>query len=448
MADEISISVAKVVANPTASSWSQAYNAGKLFAVLSLEKKSPEEKREDYLSTQGKEIIEGLEQEFFTLETKDLPSIKTAFEATTKKIPEDLSISFVVASIVKNVIYIFSQGPCRVNIKRADELGTLLEEDEEGKISAISGMIKNEDLLILQTRGFKDLVSSKILISSLDHQSASDIAETIAPIIHGEEGQGGASAIIFELKFAEEEPLILEKITDGTSLSSQKRFSINLKNFLASIRSRINISSFRKIPHARRLFLTITIVVALVLISTIYLSIKSRNDAKVRALFESVYPNASKKYDEGQSLLSLNKNLARDSFKEAYNTLNENKSKFPKDSKEEKQILSLFDKTSKALLQASGIESAEAKEVNESSSPLLSSELKNPSSSYFVKSDEKIYFLKKDGVVSEDLNGENQEILIKISELPKNIGGFGVYFGNFYILDKDSGQIYKFVESE
>ena len=70
--------------HPSQSSWSQAYNAGKLFAVLSLEKEIEEVPEKDYLNILGKELLETLEQEFFTLEVKDLESIKNLYRQQLK----------------------------------------------------------------------------------------------------------------------------------------------------------------------------------------------------------------------------------------------------------------------------------------------------------------------------------------------------------------------------
>ena len=87
----------------------------------------------------------------------------------------------------------------------------------------------------------------------------------------------------------------------------------------------------------------------LVLILTVIFAISAQNNAKRQAAFNQVYPQAQKKYDEGQSLVDLNKNLARDSFIASKKILEENKSKFPKNSKEEKQILDLLTKVNKEI---------------------------------------------------------------------------------------------------
>ena len=103
------LTFAKIVANPNAYSWSQAYNAGKLFAVLSLEAEE-ESQEKDYLNVLGKEILDTLEQEFFTLETKDLESIKQAVITTSEKIPQEINCSFVICSVVGNVLYVYILG--------------------------------------------------------------------------------------------------------------------------------------------------------------------------------------------------------------------------------------------------------------------------------------------------------------------------------------------------
>src|SRR3989344_3542682 len=206
MPEDINISVAKIVATPSQSSWSQAYNAGKLFAVLSLEKETEETDEKDYLNILGKELLETLEQEFFTLEIKDLESIKKSVQTTIQKIPENVGCSFIIGSIVDHVLYVFIQGEGKVALKRGEEFGIILESDIN-ELKASSGILKDGDLIIFQTKQFKDIISTNILISALDHQPPSDVVEALAPIIHRQE-KGGAAAILIELK-KKEEGLIL-----------------------------------------------------------------------------------------------------------------------------------------------------------------------------------------------------------------------------------------------
>jgi hypothetical protein len=97
---ESDISFAKIAANPTQTTWSQAYNAGKLFAVLSLEKKTNENPsveptdeeaegkidEKDFLAILGKSILDTLENEYFTLEAKALDPIKNAILITGNEV--------------------------------------------------------------------------------------------------------------------------------------------------------------------------------------------------------------------------------------------------------------------------------------------------------------------------------------------------------------------------
>src|SRR3989344_611962 len=446
MPQDLNISVAKIVATPSQSSWSQAYNAGRLFAVLSLEKEAEETQEKDYLNILGKELLETLEQEFFALEVKDLESIKKSVQTTIKKIPENVACSFIIGSIVDHVLYVFIQGEGKVTLKRSEEFGIILESDKN-ELKASSGILKEADLVILQTKQFKDIISTNILVSALDHQPPSDIAEALAPIIHRQE-KGGAAAILIEIKKKEEDLILSDAklAQQEIDTTSQPRGLKSFTDYFYPLADKLKFPKLKNLEHPKKKFLTIAAVVMLILILTVIFAISAQNNTKRQAAFRQVYPQAQKKYEEGQSLVDLNKKLARDSFTAAEKILNENKNKFPKNSKEGKKVLELREKVNKALTSASEINSVAAKIVDESQSRILSLGLKNADSPYFTQDDKNIYFLK-DGVISEDKKDSKTKKIINSNDLPKNIGGLGVYFGNIYVLDKN-GQILKFVSSD
>lgn len=198
MADT-NITFANIVPNTTPASWSQAYNAGKLYAVLSLQKNEPVEGQEN-LGAIGKEVISTFEQEFFTLENKDLDSIKHAIVEALSKIKEISSYSFVITYITGTVLYIFIAGSGSVILKRKSKIGTILESDDtSGEVKSASGFLQNGDLVILQTKNFSKIISLQSLADSLDHQNPSNISENLAPKIH-EKQDGSAAAIILLYK--------------------------------------------------------------------------------------------------------------------------------------------------------------------------------------------------------------------------------------------------------
>lgn len=464
------LNFANIVATPTRTSWAQAYNAGKLFAVLSLEKKHPEESGEkehhghyehehehehedEHLSLSGigKEILTTLEQEYFSLETKDLESIKGVVQITVKKIPEDINYSFVVATVLNEILYLYSIGGGKVDIKRDEDFGTLLESGNEEHMKAVSGNLKNNDLIIIQTKQFAEAVTSDRLSSFLDHQKPSEIAETIAPIVHGGEEAAAASVIIQYFKSEENEEQISsadERIIEEKPLEEIKKEDYSTtekktgRNYFALITSVINYSlnliKRLKISRSKGGLITIAIILITVFVIGIFLAIKRQNDAKVEAAFNEIYSQAQKKYDEGESLSDLNQNLARESFQEAEKILSAADGKFPKDSKQEKQINELKGKVNGALSSVSGINSISAKEVGSDASSLLSYETKS-SGIAFTTDGKSNFYLDNKGVYKD-----GKEI-VKNDSYWNNPAGLNVYSGNIYVLDRVKGGVLKFV---
>jgi hypothetical protein len=204
---ELKVTFANIVATPTDTSWSQAYTAGKLYAVLSLEGEGTTAAQ---LAAMGKEVINALVEEFFTLETKDLASIKTAVINTTQKIPQNLQASLVVISLVNTILYAFSYGGGKVLLKRNGKIGTVLSPKKEitDTVQAVSGFLEHGDIAMLQTKQFAQAIASDAMDS---FETPTEAVEILSPKIHGSD-HGGASAII--LSYLTEEtatPLAFEK---------------------------------------------------------------------------------------------------------------------------------------------------------------------------------------------------------------------------------------------
>jgi len=444
---ENNLTFAKIVASLSSNSWSQAYNAGKLFSVLSLEKLreqnlEPVEISES-LQILGKKILDKLEQEFFTLEVKNFDSIKQAVSISFAQIPNDTLLSFAVGVFIDNILYLFSSGGGKIFLKRGSEFGTILESNSEGEITikSASGFLVADDLIILSTKSFCAIVTKEDLTSSLDNLPPNEISEILAPRVHEKE-DGGASAIIIRYK-KEEIQTDIQETNKTLDLNPHLNF---IKSRLSNIQSKIQTSSL-KINHSKKIFSTIAVIILIVLISSIFFAIKKQNDAKVKILFANIYPGAQKKYDEGQSLLNLNKNLARDSFTQALTILEDGKSKFSKNSKEEFQIIDLIKKVQDSLIVASAVNAVTPQEVAQNNSDLLSLEISNKTAKYFTKDDKNIYFVDLQGIYSIDKIKKEKITITKNDNNWKDIGGIGVYFGNIYVLDK-SGKILKFVAGD
>lgn len=473
MADS-NLTFAKIVANPSGFSWSQVYSAGKLFAVLSLEAKEEREEK-DYLNVLGKEILDTLEQEFFTLETKDLESIKQAVETTSSKIPHEISCSFVITVIIENILYIYILGNGKVTLRRDEKLGTLLEANDQkpDSLKVSSGFLQENDTVILQTKQFSDVISIDTLSEFLDNLTPAEASESLAPLVHEKE-DGGAASIIISYKDAQkEEPeAFLEKPQEDdiededneeaneekndkqtsfyeSSMDKEKKssFSLNFLPIFASLKNKIKVPKNFKISHSRKVILTIIIVVVIVFLGSIAFALNKQQDTKTQAEFASIYPQALKKYQEGQGLVDLNQNLANDSFRQAQQILDQGKDKLPKDSKEEKQVLDLLSKVNSALNSSGGSSSTTDNQTTNNKSQLLSVELKNQGV-YFSQDDKNIFILDQNGIYSLSKDGTNKKQIIKNDDFWQDGVSVFPYTGNLYVLDKKQNQIIKFVQGD
>ncbi len=488
------LNFAKIVSIPTLFSWSQAYNAGKLFAVLSLNRKTESDEK-DYLNLLGKEILETLEQEYFTLETKDLNSIKNAVLVTSKKIPDEVDSSLVVTSVIGNILYAYIFGKGKVSLKRDGQIATILEKSgEDDEIKTSSGYLKPKDVIVVQTREFSEQVSQDVLSTTIDSQTPDEIVETLAPALQ-EKGEGGASAIILkyigeevenkEVENGDTEEVIaigdeaeveeekeetndtdeessdekedgdekeetirtlddLDETKEEEELREEKLVEVRKENLFFPVLDRVKSMKYDG-NHSRRVIMTVVAILIILFIGSVFLAIKKQNDAKTQSAFNEIYVEAQKKYEEGQNLLGLNESLAKDSFTTAKDLLEDGKSKFSKGSGEEKKIEELLSKVNDSLSETSGEAPIKATEAKSDASDYLSYQLDNSGVS-FAKEDSTLYILKNDGIYSTPLGQDSEKKIVEEDLLGNNPVSVSGYIGRLYVLDKGE-QIYKLTKS-
>ncbi len=458
---------AKIVATPTTTAWSQAYTAGSLCALFALT--TTQETAE--LALIGKEIINTLEEEFFTLEVKKLTAIKQALTTTVQKIPPVTSATIVVAFIPtvpsennETAIYVYVYGNGVIFLKRADKFGTLL--GPSNMISASSGFLKKNDILILQTQQFGEIVSASNLSSSLTSETPADIAEILTPQIHNT-NDGAASAII--VKFQKEEtttemssadaPPIpsLAPVLEPPSIHASYESPKSSKQPLLQLKIPIQFSALSQVVgsvkenmnHTKKMFFTIACILIIVLIASVYFAVKKQEDTKIQQEFTRVYTEALKKYDEGQALASLNKNLAQEDFEAAKKLLEESKSKFRPGSSQEKQLTGLLAKVEVSLAHNQSDLRTRPKEVDASVSQLLAYEVKTGvAASSFAHDDKAFYTADIKSIQRVDKETNKAKQIITNDDDWKSLNGMDVYFNNIYIVDASLDTILKFVPTE
>lgn len=427
---------ATIVATPTGSTWSQAYHAGKLFAVLSLT--HPEGQEKD-LAAIGKTIISILQEEYFSLEHKDLIHIKQAIETTRSQVPKDVTYSLVVASLQADILYIFIATKGVAFLKRNKRLVPILKHDTQANntISA-SGRLLEDDLVILATQSFTTLVSQEILTNA--GETPTEIAESLSPLIH-EQKEGQASALIFLFKTPSKEDASLMPPSQQPQEETAKTSAFRLpfppvKKLLV------------RFGRTKLTFLVLAILLIGVLAGSVMFSLKQQENAKDQALLESILEKAQVKYEEGNELLALNENLAKEDFQEAKRILDDGKEKLTDESRKKDEFIA-FEKKLQAVLGAqTSMQTASPKEVLSSQSLLLSAYQTNNNVRFTTQDETFVYTLESNLITSIDKQTQENTELLKNDNNWEEPGGLGVYNKNLYVLDKKDSEIIKFAPTQ
>ncbi len=442
------LAFAKVVATPTSTSWSQAYNAGNVFAVLSL---SVNEESTS-LSTLGKEILDIIQAEFFSLEEKNLMSIKDALIKSYEKTPPDIQLSFCLAFYKNNILYLFVSGAGKILIKRKDKIATLLEESASGmterKVLASSGFLENGDIVLLETLQFVENVKEEDIISALSLQLPSDMAEALSPKVHEKE-IGGASAIIITYQGIQKSDFAQAQETEEKQMEDENeqeeelekktnRFPAISLSGLTQFLPKFSAPSFPSLSKKRKLFLAVSVLLVLLLIVSILLTKKNQELTKRQKLFEQVYPASQKQYDEGKALENLNKSLARNYFEKAKTALNSALNQFPANTKEHQQTQTLLTQVDTELAKLNDLHTLTPTEGKSDASPILQIEKDTPGVMYVTLDDTALYYANAIGITSIDSSGK-KKVIIKNENDWKNLAGFATYQGNMYVLDTKNG---------
>ena len=467
----VSLTYAKLVATPTDAQWSQVYNAGNLFACLSLSK-DPED-TQTQLNQTGKDMFSHLESEFFTLEDKNLQTIKEAIANSTHTIPSSVSANFCLGYFKGNILYLFIYGMGTIMMKRADKLGVLLEGKSESEIISSSGFLEQNDTIILQTPQFAKDIPMETLSSALELNLPNDIAEALSPAMH-EKDDGGQAAIIISYKEPslaqaetekEEETISLQEpggnsqeedkpreFTAEITIEEEVEYAqpqppeysphpvakpalpkFRLPAFLTSL-----ITKISKLDHRKKLFLSVAVLIAVVLVLSISFTQRQQEESKTTALFNKVYAPALDDYEEGLGVESINKEFARLDFLKSQKLLKENIGKFKKGSKEEKQISELLSKVEKELGGTTAANVIKTKEVDLNDNDLLSVEKENSDGIAFAVDKDSIDYITDKAVVAIDKAGKEKDVIKNDDDWDKAVG-LSTYQGNIYILDQENG---------
>ncbi len=450
---KLSLAFAKIIAAPTAESWSQVYVAGNLFAALSL-RLLDSQNPELILSAVGKDIFNNLEAEFFSLTDKNMSTILSALEKTLREIPEQIDADACFAFFKSDILYVFIVGKGKIQLKRSGKLATILEKTEKTpSITSASGFLQTGDLVLIQTDSFSKNTSQEDLDKALSLELPNDIAESLTSRID-EAGDGSQAAIIISYTGAPQTPKVLREASEAPLPEStvdenpeqETPKPISSDNFILPPKpTGPDFTSFIKkiklpIPRLsmiQKISLLASILIIIALISIISFSSASQEQQKTRALYNDINTKAQKLYDQGVSLKRLNNELALEDFEKARTLLRGNISKFPEASEERKGLNSLLRSVESELEQKQNRSvkiPAEQTEVDESH--IFNSIAEKKGLAYY-QDDASNYILTADSVISVSKSNNTEKELISEKDAWVKPVSISVYSGNIYILDKN-----------
>ena len=452
-----SLAYAKLTATPTEKAWSQVYNAGNLFACLALTSKDDETSLSQ-LQSIGKTIFNNLEAEFFTLEEKSLPSITEAIQKSVKELPENVASDFCLSYFKDATLYLFLLGNGKIMIKRNEKIGILLQQKDTTTptMHTASGYLHNGDTIVLETEQFVNTISDEQIASALQLSLPNDIAETLSVPMHAKQQGGQAAMIIVYHGITQPQQTVMEEENDtipehepsedeeeASEFATQKFTPPHLPTFkfkLPHITMPHALTSHtNRLNHTRKLFLSISVVIAVLLIVSIFLTKQQQENARTEALFASVYTPAQKNYDEGQALESINKDVSRQDYLKAEQTLKNGQNKFSPTSKEGKQIEQLLAKVQAALGPSEETVTTSLKEATVGNDDMLVLEKANPDGLNFSQNDENVYIVTAKAIESVNKSSSKKQTLIKNENAWKKPAGIAPYQSNLYLLDQQAG---------
>src|SRR5579885_383653 len=449
------LAYAKLVAIPTETGWSQAYNAGSLFACLSLASAEPDETIS--LQTLGKDFLNSLEAEFFTLEEKNLTMIKTAIEKSLQMLPPTVTPSFCLGFIKENVLYLFLAGSGKIIMKRGNRIGVLLENmtpTKSYKIQTASGYLQNDDSILLQTAQFAHNITDKDVADAFELTLPNDIAEALSPKMHATVDGGQAAIILIYHGFTKhetvetsgeaEEPSLADAITQTNEIMTAtkettappKRWHVTIPKLPAFPLPHLpgKLSGLH-LNHRKKLFLSIAAVLIILLVLSIVFTKMTQQHAQLHALFQQTYTSAQTNYTAGKEMSSIRPDLARQDFQKAHTTITAAIDKFPKNSTEHNQLQNLLNQVDNQLTTSGSTANfLQLKEISVPQTDILAVE-KNTSGLAYSQDTTMIYEVTDKAVTTIAKSNGTKKTIITNSGQWQDPKAVVPYDGNVYILD-------------
>jgi hypothetical protein len=476
------LKTAKVVGTPDGTSWSQVHlfsppveekqeKRGQLLAVVSLTAGE-----ESLTAESGREILSRLNEEYYGSLEPASPFL--ALRKTLEKINQETQSEIAAAVFYQTAAYLGVVGQSRVVIKRGSSLQTVLA-GTEAEIKIASGFIKEEDLFLLGTAEFFNLVAQGTLRAALEAGEPEEAVEILAPIVAGRAGVGGVAAVIAKVVAESEERLgqIRTEEREEIRVFPRRNLVFSAAKKLVSGRLRPSIFVRRKESwRSRRMLFSVAAILIFLLLASVFLGIRKRQAEQETARLSRVYEQARAKFEEGKARLSFQPNKARELLEEAKKLVEENQKLKTKNQKLvtlreeiEKELaktireykfdqLTLFLDLNLVKEGATGerlsLIGDQLVVLDKAGQRLIGINLETKAAAILAGGEgfaqatavageeKKVYTLTPEGILASEAG--KTSLLIKKAETWGEIVDLKTYGGNFYLLDKGGQTIWRY----
>jgi hypothetical protein len=491
----LEITSAKVTATPGVGGWSQVHEftpdepeklaaRGRLLAVVST-KRTEENGGVDAIES-GRELLARFHEEYFgNLESKPFNALKDATQKVITEFKESWGdVEIAACSIVGEIVYSAAGGGGQVTICRDGALGTILNSEKDNVIAA-SGYPKASDTMLLATHSFYEKFPQGVIKAALTGGDPEYATSVFAPVIHGEEIQGGIGAVVIRFSEEKSESTVPSLTTNlpKEGLFLVNSFSKKASSFIQELVARLpkkqiyikNPAEDEITSQSKKLTFSVALILIVILAVSIGFGVRQKRINDVRGKYQGILAEAIHDVDEAISLASVSPEKSRELFLESEQKLKEIESLKVKDSKIDelrKKIdesrasvlgeyvadpqlfldLSLLSSgfTGDALSSSAGnvfiLDKSGKKIVSVAISTKKSKVVAGPSvideANDLASYEDRAFILAGDGIY--EVGSNKEKVVDKTWEGSALIRAFA---GNIYVLDKNGNAIYRYAGS-
>lgn len=420
----------------------------------------------------GSLYMESVKDKYFVSESHSLDKLKGVVGDVLKGVQEGLEVSIVAVVVHGDVMYVVGKGSVSVFLVRGGAAHKIFSGS--GSIGSLSGQLQRDDVFVVSTADFVNILGKEIVRAAV---SDSPPDEILAPIVHNQKDSSGLAGLLVAYDSAE----VADEVVGTTpkSVGKSLEFGSGLKKVFDKVRSRAGDRSLkvkREDASRKSSYLAFAVLI-LLLISVVFGAWRRSNILKDRK-YSEVEQQIQQQMDEVVSIADLNPERARYLLLESKKAVD----KYISDTSDESYVkkgqflVDFIDQTEEKALRRSEVdvspivdldvistgakfsgfyldEEGNALMYDKNSSVIHGFNLSDKSSFEVGKVDgvmdisyynDRVFSVGSGGVVASNLEGGDSEVVVEQDDVFENIQFIDMFAGNIYLLDRGTGEIWKY----